>query len=162
MSKQPRSDPARGHNAPTQVPRNDIVSPLNHRAAFLVRLAQMRSFDEFHRHFAGLGVTPAGFSAFALIATNPGIRPGTIAEELRIKPSNVAVLVNGLVAEKLVERMNDENELRVSLLHATEAGKIAWKTMKRSADAVDAGFTENLSADESQQLVTLLQKLLHR
>lgn len=139
-----------------------ILSPLNHRPAFLARLAQLRAFDEFHRRFAGLGVTPARFSVFALIATNPGVRPGAIAEELRIKPSNVAALVNSLVAEGLVERTPDAAELRANLLHVTKAGAAAWRQMERSADETDAGFLEGLTAAEGRQLVALLRKLLHR
>ena len=61
------------------------LSPLRDSPSFLVRLAQLGAFDEFHRHFAGLGVTPARFAVFALIATNPDVRPGALSEELRVK-----------------------------------------------------------------------------
>src|SRR5690242_17912351 len=105
----------------------DVVSSLNHRPAFLVRLAQLRSFDEFHRHFAALDVTPAAFSVFAVIAANPGVRAGVIAEELRIKPSNVVALVNRLVAGGLVERTPDAAELRANMLYTTQAGARAWR-----------------------------------
>ncbi|WP_376089490.1 MarR family winged helix-turn-helix transcriptional regulator [Roseomonas sp. CCTCC AB2023176] len=140
----------------------ELRSPLNHRPAFLVRLAQLRSFDEFYRHFAGLGVTPASFSVFAMIVANPGIRPGALAEDLRIKPSNVAALVNDLAAAGLVERTPDQRELRANLLHATRKGRAAWAEMEAAADAVDAGFLEGLSAEEGRTLLALLRKLLHR
>jgi DNA-binding MarR family transcriptional regulator len=138
------------------------VSPLADSPAFLVRLAQLRAFDEFHQHFAGLGVTPAGFSVLALIVANPGVRPSAIAEELRVKPSNVAALVNGLAAAGLVERTPDASELRANLLHATAAGAKAWEEMERSHRDADARFAERLSAAERKQLVALLRKLLHR
>src|ERR687884_1693353 len=98
MPKSRRSTAASSDQAGGNEKREPIASPLADSPAFLVRLAQLRAFDEFYRNFAGLGVTPAGFSILALIAANPGVRPGTIAEELRVKPSNVAALVNGLVA----------------------------------------------------------------
>ena len=139
-----------------------VASPLAGSPSFLVRLAQLRAFDEFHQQFAGLGVTPAGFSVLTLIVANPGVRPGAIAEELRVKPSNVAVLVNALVAAGLVERTPDATELRANLLHATEAGLRVWKEMDRSHHEADARFTERLSAAERKQLVALLRKLLHR
>src|SRR3569833_1266468 len=102
------SKPTRGSTDPARRPqpaagRHDFASPLADSPAFLVRLAQLRAFDEFHRNFAGLGVTPAGFSVLALVAASPGVRPGAIAEELRVKPSNVAALVNALVAAGLVK-----------------------------------------------------------
>src|SRR3982751_2753029 len=120
MPRPHRTGSARSVRTQSQDSPASILSPLNHRPAFLVRLAQLRSFDQFHRHFAGLGVTPAGFSVFALIATNPGVRPGAIAGELRIKTSNVAALVNSLVAEGLVQRTPDATELRANLLHVTK------------------------------------------
>jgi len=157
----------RAKAAPVQQPRpvarsGTLASPLANSPAFLVRLAQLRAFDEFHRHFAGLGVTPAGFSILALIAANPGVRPGTIAEELRVKPSNVAALVNGLVAAGLVERTADESELRASLLHATATGMKVWREMERTHRDTDARFVAALTPAERKQLVALLRKLLHR
>ncbi len=141
---------------------NAISSPLAESPAFLVRLAQLRAFDEFHRNFAGLGVTPAGFSVFALIVANPGIRPGAIAEELRVKPSNVAVLVNGLVSAGLVRREADRAELRASLLHPTADGSRVWCEMDRIQRETDAQFAASLTPAERSQFVTLLRKLLHR
>ena len=162
MPKPQRTGAARPRRTASQDSPAGVLSPLDHRPAFLVRLAQLRAFDEFHRHFAGLGVTPARFSVFALIATNPGVRPGVIAEALRIKPSNVAALVNSLVAEGLVERTPDASELRANLLHVTEAGAEMWREMERSADETDAGFLDGLTRAEGRQLVALLRKLLHR
>lgn len=139
-----------------------VISPLADSPAFLVRLAQLRAFDEFFRHFAGLNVTPAGFAVFALIAANPGVRPGTIAEELRVKPSNVAALVNSLVAARLVQRTVDKSELRASLLHVTKFGTKAWQEMEQTHREMDAHFAAGLTAAERKQFVALLQKLLNR
>jgi DNA-binding MarR family transcriptional regulator len=147
---------------PAENGRTGIVSPLADSPAFLVRLAQLRAFDEFHRNFAGLGVTPAGFSVLALIATNPGVRPGAIAEELRVKPSNVAALVNSLAAAGFVQRTPDASELRANLLRLTEAGRKMWQEMERTHRETDARFTAALSPEERTQLVTLLRKLLQR
>lgn len=127
-----------------------------------MRLAQLRAFDEFHQHFAGLGVTPAGFAVFALIAANPGMRPGNIAEELRVKPSNVAALINALVATRLVQRTVDSSELRASLLHLTKEGAASWDDMERTHREMDEQFTRELTLAERRQFVTLLRKLLHR
>jgi DNA-binding MarR family transcriptional regulator len=139
-----------------------VISPLADSPAFLVRLAQLRAFDEFFRNFAGLNVTPAGLAVFALIAANPGVRPGTISEELRMKPSNVAALVNSLVAAGLVQRKADASERRASLLHVTKFGARAWHEMERTHREMDLRFTADLSAAERKQFVALLRKLLHR
>ncbi len=162
MPKPDRSTAVRSDQAGSNEKREPITSPLADSPAFLVRLAQLRAFDEFYRNFAGLGVTPAGFSVFALISANPGVRPGTVAEELRVKPSNVAALVNALVAAGLVQRMTDASELRACLLYPTEAGAKVWQDMQRTHRDTDARFVEALTSAERKQLVALLRKLLDR
>ena len=167
MPKQRRAPAAGGARRSRRATPNNaggaaVASPLAGSASFLVRLAQLRAFDEFHQQFAGLGVTPAGFSVLTLIVANPGVRPGAIAEELRVKPSNVAALVNALVSAGLAKRTPDASELRANLLHATKKGLGVWKDMEGSHREADARFAERLSAAERKQLVALLRKLLHR
>jgi DNA-binding MarR family transcriptional regulator len=136
-----------------------LDSPLRESPSFLVRLAQLGAFDEFHRHFAGLGVTPARFSAFALIVTNPGVRPGVLSEELRVKPSNIAALVNALVADGLVERQQDKSELRANQLRPTKAGTKAFQEMWDIHCHLDKLLLEPLTASERKLFVTLMQKI---
>jgi hypothetical protein len=141
---------------------NAITSSLADSPAFLVRLAQLRSFDEFHRNFAGLGVTPAGFSVFALIVANPGIRPGAIAEELRVKPSNVAVLVNGLWPPGCAARA-DQAELRASPAPPDPGRQRIWREMDRAHQETDSPLRRRADARRSGgPFVALLRKLLHR
>lgn len=147
------------HDASADLP---LRSPLQGSPGFLVRLAQLRSFDEFSRRLGDLGITPARYSVLAVVAANPGVRPGAVAEELRIAPSNVANLVNQLVVDELVKRSPDSTELRANLLHLTEAGATAFATMERRVAQVDAALLEHLAPDEQAHFVRLLRKLLQR
>jgi DNA-binding MarR family transcriptional regulator len=136
-----------------------LKSPLRESPSFLVRLTQLGAFDEFHRHFAGLGVTPARFSVFALIVTNPGVRPGALSEELRVKPSNIAALVNALVADGFVERERDESELRANQLRPTKRGLKAFTEMWDIHCQLDKLLLEPLTAAERKEFVRLMQKI---
>lgn len=136
-----------------------IVSPLRESPSFLVRLTQLTAFDEFHRHFAGLAMTPGRFSVFSLIINNPGIRPGAISGELRIKPSNVAVLVNALAADRFVERRQDKTELRASKLYPTKAGLKAYQQLWDIHLHLDELLLAPLSASERKTFVAMLRKL---
>lgn len=147
------------HDASVNLP---LRSPLQESAGFLVRLAQLRSFEEFSRRLGDLGITPARYSVLAVVAANPGVRPGSVAEELRIAPSNVATLVNQLVADGWVHRSPDRTELRANLLHLTAAGSAAFEVMEQRVAQVDAGLLEHLVPDEQAQFVYLLRKLLQR
>ena len=137
-----------------------LVAPLRESPSFLVRLVQLAAFDEFHRQFAGLAMTPGRFSAFCLVARNPGIRPGALSEELRVKPSNIAVLVNALVADGLVERRQDKTELRASKLYPTRRGQHAFKEFWAIHCDLDAQLLSPLSATERRVFVQLLGKLV--
>ena len=137
-----------------------FVSPLSDSAGFLFRLAQIRAFDEFHRSFAGLGVTPTSFAVFALIVANRGIRPSAIADELRVKSSNVAALVNALVDKKLVVRRQDVAELRASRLYPTKVGVKAHQEMFKVHLLTDNHLLSALDEKERTKLIALLRKLL--
>jgi DNA-binding MarR family transcriptional regulator len=153
---------ARKRRSGASDPRDVLISPLADSPGFLFRLAQIRAFDGFHRYFAGLGVTPTSFSVFALIAANPGIRPGAIADELHVKPSNVAALVNALVASGLVVRRRDSDEPRASRLHPTKAGSKAYREMLMVHLETDTLLLSHLTHAERIRLILLLQKLLQR
>jgi DNA-binding MarR family transcriptional regulator len=122
-------------------------------------MAQLSAFDEFHRHFAGLDMTPARFSVFVLIVNNPGVRPGALTEELRVKPSNIATLVNALVADGFVERRQDKKELRANMLFATKAGLEAFKEMWEVHCELDKLLLQPLSASEYKTFVAMMRKL---
>ena len=96
---------------------------------------------------------------FALIVNNPGIRPGTLSEELRIKPSNVAVIVNALAAERLVERRQDRTELRANTLYPTKSGQKLYQKMWDIHRDLDKLLLSPLSVQERAAFVDMLRKL---
>ena len=104
-------------------------------------------------------MTPGRFSVFALIVNNPGIRPGTLSEELRIKPSNVAVIVNALAAERLVERRQDRTELRANTLYPTKSGQKLYQKMWDIHRDLDKLLLSPLSVQERAAFVDMLRKL---
>jgi DNA-binding MarR family transcriptional regulator len=138
-----------------------LVSPLRGSPTFLVRLAQLSAFDEFHRQYAGFGFTPARFAVLALIVANPGVRPGALAEELRVKPSNVAALVNALAGDGFVERRQDASELRANKLYPTRAGVNVYDDMWALHQYLDELFLAPLTASERKEFIKLIRKLDH-
>jgi len=104
-------------------------------------------------------MTPARFSVFVLIVNNPGVRPGALTEELRVKPSNIATLVNALVADGFVDRRRDKKELRANMLFATKAGLKAFKEMWEVHCELDKLLLQPLSASEYKAFVALMRKL---
>jgi DNA-binding MarR family transcriptional regulator len=87
------------------------------------------------------------------------VRPGALTEELRVKPSNIATLVNALVAGGFVERRRDKRELRASMLFPTKTGLKAFKEMWEVHCELDKLLLQPLSASEYKTFVTLMRKL---
>jgi DNA-binding MarR family transcriptional regulator len=129
---------------------------------FLVRLVQLDVFEEFQSTLADLGTTPARYSVLAFIGANPGVRPGVVASQLRIKPPNLAVLLNALETEAIIRRETVQTELRASQLWLTPEGIKALAVMRPRVEATDRRVMATLSAAEQGQLIGLLRKVLGR
>ena len=70
-----------------------------------------------------LGVTGPQRLALRVVGRFPGITPGETAAVLRLHPSTVTVIVQGLERARLVKRSEDPEDRRRTRLHATAAGK---------------------------------------
>jgi DNA-binding MarR family transcriptional regulator len=76
----------------------------------------------------GRGGLPGGLSVAQLeflscVAENPGARPGQVARLLRLAPSSVATLVNGLSRGQLIERSDGLADRRTAVLRLTATGE---------------------------------------
>jgi DNA-binding MarR family transcriptional regulator len=78
----------------------------------------------------------------------PGITPGETAAVLRLHPSTVTVIVQGLERAGLVERSEDPADRRRTRLHATTAGrKVAASTGGTVEEAVRRTLARVPAAD---------------
>jgi len=73
------------------------------------------------------GALPGGLSVAQLeflscLAENPAARPGQVARLLRLAPSSVATLVNGMASKGLVIRAGGVADRRTAILDLTPAG----------------------------------------
>jgi DNA-binding MarR family transcriptional regulator len=79
------------------------------------------------RAYGPAGSLPGGLSVAQLeflscLAENPAARPGQLARMLRLAPSSVATLVNGLARNGLVVRSGGTTDRRTAVLDLTAAG----------------------------------------
>jgi DNA-binding MarR family transcriptional regulator len=98
----------------------------------------------------GSGGLPGGLSVAQLeflscVAENPGARPGQVARMLRLAPSSVATLVNGLNREKLIERSGGLADRRTAVLSLTEPGRAvvaSWQQVNARILTIALGHLE--------------------
>jgi DNA-binding MarR family transcriptional regulator len=135
------------------------LAPLDGRLGFWLRLAQQAAFDSFHRAMAPLGLTPGRLAALLLLEAQAEMRQSAMAEALRVKPSNLAVMLDGLEAEGLIRRVEDAQNRRANLLRLTPAGRAMLKRAKAQEALVEAELAAGLSPAELATLIAALRRI---
>ena len=110
------------------------------------------------------GALPGGLSVAQLeflscLTENPSARPGQLARLLRLAPSSVATLVNGLVRAGLVLRSGGITDRRTAVLDLTAAGRqVVAEWLEVNARILAAALAE-LPAASRQSLDSSLPAL---
>jgi len=109
------------------------------------------------RRMAGsLGVTGPQRLALRVVGRFPGITPGETAAVLRLHPSTVTVIVQGLERAGLVARTEDPEDRRRTRLTATVAGR---KVAASSAGTVEEAVRRTLARVDPDDLERAAQVL---
>ena len=88
-----------------------------------------------------------------------GVRQKTLTGELRINPSSVSEMISKLENDGYVRRTIDPEDKRATLIMLTELGEARTAELQdEKNDTLDKIFG-NLSDDEKEQLIVLLEKL---
>ena len=86
--------------------------------------------------------------------------PSEVARELRITPATTSELVDVLARRGLIERRDDPEDRRVSVLYPTEAGIDAWRAGRDRALSALQSLISQLSPDETEALESGLEAIL--
>jgi DNA-binding MarR family transcriptional regulator len=135
------------------------LGDLERTLGFLLRMAQVRVYEQFFRHFDGTEVKPGEFTVLRVIGGNPGVRQGTLARVLNIKPAHMTKLVHRLVTSGLIERATPPEDRRAVELQLTAKGSEFVARHLPDFETVHAAERIGLSQTEERQLLGLLHKL---
>ncbi|HEV2514068.1 MAG TPA: MarR family winged helix-turn-helix transcriptional regulator [Devosia sp.] len=128
---------------------------------YRLRRAQVSVFQQFMARFAQFGLTPAEYSALALIGANPGSKQTQIGEALGIKRANFVTLINALEERGLTERRQPAGDRRANALFLTEAGEAFVAKVNAVQAQFEAEMVEQLGGQKARdQLVALLDRLM--
>lgn len=143
----------------TAEPLPEPIAPLEDRLGFWLRMAQQSAFDTFHRAMAPLGLTPGRLAVLLLLEGQPGMRQAVLAETLRVKPSNLTVLLAALEEEGLVRRAEDAANRRANRLHLTAAGKALLKKAKAVEAEVERDLAGDMTEAERLRVIAVLRRI---
>ena len=92
------------------------------------------------------------------VARSPGCGVREIAQGLHVTPPTVSVGVRRLVKDGWLEQRNDPNDRRARPLFLTEKGQAFVDMIQKHRTAMIRLFLSGLSADEQEQLISLLDR----
>jgi DNA-binding MarR family transcriptional regulator len=129
-------------------------------------IAALRRAMRRAAHAAGRdGELPAGLSVAQLemlsaLTDNPGARPGQLARLLRLAPSSVATLVNGLRRAGLITRTGGDDDRRTASLFLTPRGQDAVCTWQEINERILRAAIAALAPESAAALDAALPALV--
>jgi DNA-binding MarR family transcriptional regulator len=106
-----------------------------------------------------LNVSPSHGRALSVLLRHGPMRPGALAERLRIAPRSATEVVDDLQGRGLVERTPDPADRRATLLNLTAAGVAAGDAIRVARQAATERFFAGLSEADRADLTRILRHL---
>lgn len=133
---------------------------LPNHVGYLLRLAQLRVWEDFYGRLGETGVSPALFSALMLVQRNPGIQQSRLGEALGVARSGAMTMTDRLERLGLVERRADPHDRRAYGLFLTRDGERRMAEFVARVQHHDMLINKVLSPDEHRTLMQLLHKFV--
>ncbi len=137
-------------------PRSGPPEPTS---AFLLTQLGTHAAGLFAQRVAEIELTPPQCGVLGILGSRAGMSQQELADTLRMIPSRVVPLVDGLEEAGLVTRVRDQVDRRRNALRLTERGRAKLILIGRVARAHDEAVTTALTAAERRQLHELLQRV---
>ena len=137
-----------------------VMGELSELLGYVIKRAQLKVFDDFHRCMAPLQLTPAQFSVLLLLDNNPGRNQTEIANTLGILRPNFVSMLDGLESRDLLTRMRSPSDRRSHVLMLTDKGRATLARAKKLvATRHEARLIELLGPGEHKALLGMMAKI---
>jgi len=120
----------------------------------LLRIYQFRDRDRVASH--GLTVTQA--YALDIILRRDDLAAKELAQELALEKSTVSRLIDGMVANDLVERSGHPRDARSALLRATPLGRRLYSAFRRDIVRENVDVLRGLAPSQRTTLIETLRR----
>ncbi|WP_298723453.1 MarR family winged helix-turn-helix transcriptional regulator [uncultured Ferrovibrio sp.] len=137
----------------------DYGSLPNH-VGYLLRLAQLRVWDDFYARLGDTGISPSLYSALILVERNPGLQQSRLGEALGVARSGAMTMVDRLERLGLVERRADPHDRRAYSLFLTREGRERMSSLIARVQAHDKIMNAVFTSEEHRMLMKLLHKFI--
>lgn len=134
-------------------------TPASGSAGFLLALAGLAVARSFARRLDPLGLEPRQVGLMRAVADTQGQSQQAIGERLRIPPSRMVTLIDGLERRQVVERQRNPVDRRAHALYLTDAGQRLLARVTCLASEHEDEVCAGLSGPERDQFVALLRRV---
>jgi len=142
------------------LPRMAKSFDFRHAPGHLIRRAHQVAVAIFMEETAGYDVTPVQFAILNALMEDPGEDQVTLARKVAFDAATFGSVITRLEGRGWVRRESDEADRRRKRLWVTEEGADAARAMKRSVGKVQQRILAPLEAQEREQLLALLDRLV--
>jgi DNA-binding MarR family transcriptional regulator len=159
---QPRTWPAR--QAPPiegMSSSPDATMPF-HSVGFSLSTTGYAISRRFHEILAPLDLEPRDFALLRAVRAAEGLSQQALAERMRILPSRMVAFVDALETRGLLERRHNREDRRTRALHLTDDGRDLLDRAFTLALGHERDICADLSAEERERLLELLQRVALR
>ena len=131
-----------------------------HAPGHLIRRAQQIAVSIFAEQLAAFDVTPVQFAILNALMDSPGTDQVTLAARVAFDAATSGSVIGRLESKGWVRREASSHDRRRKLLWLTPQGETAVLQMAPQVTQVQAMILQPLAAQEQQQLLGLLAKLV--
>ncbi|MFB9324620.1 MarR family winged helix-turn-helix transcriptional regulator [Paenibacillus aurantiacus] len=109
--------------------------------------------------FKEIELTKGQYLYLVRIYENPGIIQEKLAEMIKVDRTTAARAIQKLELQGFIEKQDDETNKKIKRLFTTEKGNQAYPFLKREDEHSNAVALAGFSADETETLYRLLQRV---
>ena len=133
------------------------MGELSESLGYVLKRAQLKTFEDFLQLLAPLQLTPAQFSVLLLLDKNPGRNQTEIANTLGILRPNFVAMLDSLESRNLCARIRSTSDRRSHILLLTDKGRVVLaRARKLIAARHEARLNELLGPANRAALLEML------
>ena len=136
------------------------MPPTSARTSFLLRLLQLRIYNEMVEALRPFDLTPFQYMALSVVGHRSDSSTADMARRFRIAPQSMNEVVAALEAKRLIVRRELPAHRRILQVSLTSAGMRLLEKCDREIDGVEAAAFQALSPSELSSFRRALDKAL--
>jgi DNA-binding MarR family transcriptional regulator len=145
---------------PQTISAHLLAVDLTNQLPYLLRRAHFEAEGVFAEMFGSLAATPRQSAVLLTVAQQPGVSQASLSDQLGLDANTLSSIVSRMLRKRLIRRERSATDKRRYGLQVTDAGYRQLARFLPNVGRYQQRVARRLSAEEREQLIVLLQRLL--